>query len=555
MKRSSRLLSVILIVMLVVGMFYVPENSVDYSVQTAQQQTKETINIWYTDEALTDYISSAALAFYDDTNVRVNPVLFTGPEYLETIYENSLSENTVPDLYVLGTESLEKAAMAGLAVPVQDEEQILNSLRFPQIALDAVTYKQQKFGYPFYYETAYLLYNETYLRQIAQEILFEEIGYIAAVGLEDAGTIDAGTEGENEEAGDTENVETDNGETDNIEMDNDGSGNTENAVSDNGEDGDIETDNRETSVNFIIPEGYSEPQWNDMMSAKLMEMIPDSIEDILNFADKYDAPENVENIFLWDVSDIFYNYFFAGAYMNVGGLHGDDTGMIEVYNADSIECLEVYQDLNQFFSIETKDSCYEEVLDTFMEGKSIFTIATTDAISKLDSAVKEGNFPYAYNVEALPGIDDEHEAVGLSVTDALVINGFSSHQKQANAFANYLVYKHSETMLGRTGKMPATVGEDDYVTDARDLVRQVYRESESLPKAIEFSNLWLQLELAYTKIWDGADVNDTLRELSEKLKTQVNGTPVEEEVIVMPETSEESEEADIAIPEVLEESE
>ncbi|MBR4020523.1 MAG: hypothetical protein IKI99_04350, partial [Firmicutes bacterium] len=42
--------------------------------------------------------------------------------------------------------------------------------------------------------------------------------------------------------------------------------------------------------------------------------VPLTIDDILDFADQYDAPGNVDAIFEWDVSDIFYNYFFVGNY-------------------------------------------------------------------------------------------------------------------------------------------------------------------------------------------------------------------------------------------------
>ena len=42
---------------------------------------------------------------------------------------------------------------------------------------------------------------------------------------------------------------------------------------------------------------------------KIDVMIPATIDDILTFADEYDAPEQVEAVFKWDVSDIFYNYF------------------------------------------------------------------------------------------------------------------------------------------------------------------------------------------------------------------------------------------------------
>ena len=55
------------------------------------------------------------------------------------------------------------------------------------------------------------------------------------------------------------------------------------------------------------------------------EALPKTIDDILAFADVYDAPEQVEAIFKWDVSDIFYNYFFVGNYIDVGGVSGDRT--------------------------------------------------------------------------------------------------------------------------------------------------------------------------------------------------------------------------------------
>ena len=42
------------------------------------------------------------------------------------------------------------------------------------------------------------------------------------------------------------------------------------------------------------------------------QLIPASVVDILTFADQYSTPENVEYFLRWDVSDIFYNYFFIG---------------------------------------------------------------------------------------------------------------------------------------------------------------------------------------------------------------------------------------------------
>ena len=52
---------------------------------------------------------------------------------------------------------------------------------------------------------------------------------------------------------------------------------------------------------------------------------------------------------------------------------------------------------------------------------------------------------------------------------------------------------------------------------------------------LETSNLWLELEIAFTQIWNGADSNETLRALSEKITTQVTGETYSQEAILNPE--------------------
>ncbi|HPF29846.1 MAG TPA: extracellular solute-binding protein [Lachnospiraceae bacterium] len=459
----------------------------------------ETIYIWYTDESLTDYISSAALDFYDEKGIRVVPVLHSGLEYMEAINQASISGNEVPDLYIAGTDTIKKAAMAGLAVPVQDVNGMLTQINYPVTALDAVTYHEQKFAYPFYYETAFLLYNETYLEEIANSALQTEIA--EAMQSEDEGTEDG-------------------------------------AVEDIG----MEDINENTASQNAIPEGYTEEEWNGMVADKVVELIPDSIGDILDIANNYNPPENVENIFLWDVSDIFYNYFFTGASMNLGGRYGDDASQIMIYNEETIASMNVYQQLHHFFSIESKESSYEDVINEFIEGKSIFTIATTDAIVTLNEAIAAGSFPYSYNVADLPDVDAEHAATGLSTTSAVMVNGYSENQKAANEFAQYLTNGCSNTLFERTGKLQTAYGTEDYATDVCDRITEIYKNTVSLPKIFEISNFWIQLELTYTQVWDGADANQMLLELSEQMKTQIAGEAVTEEVITLPAESEETDE-------------
>ena len=63
---------------------------------------KPTLNLWYTDESLSDFLAAAALDFSEGSEVRVIPRLVSGLEYLESINEASLDTSMVPDVYIVG---------------------------------------------------------------------------------------------------------------------------------------------------------------------------------------------------------------------------------------------------------------------------------------------------------------------------------------------------------------------------------------------------------------------------------------------------------------------
>ncbi len=401
---------------------------------------KETIHLWYTDDSLTDYLNNKALDFYNATDVRVETKLVSGLEYLEAINQASLSdEETTPDVYILSNDSLEKAYLAGLATPINNTKILEDSTLFSQAARNAVSYHGNYVGYPLYFETSALLYNKTYLNQIAAE-----------AGLENADSL-----------------------------------------------------------------------------------IPSSIADILTIADQYSTPENVEYFFRWDVSDIFYNYFFIGNYISVGGDAGDDKSHIDIYNTQSIASLKVYQEMNQFFSIDTKESSYDSVIQEFLDGKTIYTIATSDCLKRLEEASGKGEFDYEYGIAKLPDINQDMITRGMSVTNALVINGYSEQKDIANQFVEFLSEQGSEDLYEMTGKLPARL-QTSYEDDRQLAFVQNYIDSVPIPKLAETSNFWVELEICFAKVWDGADANTELRSLSEQIKTQAAGETYTEEVLEDP---------------------
>lgn len=450
---------------------------------------RETLYLWYADETLTDYLNSAAVSYseYQD-EVRVVPVYTPGLEYLETINQASLQTEEVPDLYIVSNDSLEKAYLAGLASEVKLPEDVPPMKEMlPGMAVRAVTYHDKQIGYPYYYETSCLLYNKTYLEDWARAQITAERDLALAENAQE---------------------QADSGE-----------------------------------VEEEIQESHQEEEVSEEeIAEKLKEAIPETIDGILSFADVYDAPEQVEAVFKWDVSDIFYNYFIVGNYIDVGGPDGDNADSIHIYNEDAIRALRVYQSLNQFFSIDTKEISYDGVLQDFLDGKIVYTVATTDALSKLEKAREDGEFSYDYGVTRVPDVSEELSSASLSVTQCVAVNGYSAKKEMANDFAVYMTQHNTGELFARTGKLPVHCENGTYDDANAAAFLEEYARSVPMPKMIETSNFWVELEIAFARIWDGADANDELRALSGQIMSQVLGTEYTEEYIDVPVPVEETEE-------------
>lgn len=481
MSLKKRLTAAGIIAIAALVIFGVAKSGISVSEKQEEEELftggKETVYLWYTDEALTSYLSSAAVIYNETHEVRVVPVLQSGLEYLENINQASLEEN-IPDLYVISHDSLEKAYLAGLAGEVKSPQGTDMEQRYIGTGLHAASYKDKLIGYPFYFETSSLLYNKTYLENMARDQLEAEADRAAGEAAQESA--DAA-----QEAGTA------------------------------GEEGSADTADTEGTI-------QGEPFTQEQVDERVRELIPETIQEIETFADSYDAPEQVEGVFKWDVTDIFYNYFFVGNSIKIGGEAGWDPAQIDIYNQDAVSSMKVYQELNQFFSIDTSESDYEAILDEFMEGKMVFTMATTDAVFKLEHAKSDGLFAYDYDIALTPDIDENRKSRSLSMTSCVAVNGYSQNKDAANDFALFLTSQYNDILYARTGKVSAATGVD-YGYEALSKFAQEYEKSISMPKMIETSNFWVNLEVAFSQIWNGADADEKLKELSDRIMSQVTG--------------------------------
>lgn len=466
MSLRKRLFSAALVILMAAGALYVGKSGKMISDSTAESifRHKESVYFWYTDETLTDYLNSAAVA-YNETkkNIRVVPMLVSANDYLEAINTASLEGKSVPDVYLLSHDSLEKAYLSGLATQVKDYDDVCNTEYFQQVALDSVTYHDKIVAYPFYYETSVLLYNKTYLKENA-------INQIKAA---------------KEEAGEEE---------------------------------------------IVVDENSQE------VIDKVNSMLPETMDDILVFGNEYEAPEHVEAIFKWDVADVFYNYFFIGKHMILGGDTGDGSSNIDIYNLDTMKCLLVFQNLNEFFSIDASAVSYQDVVNDFLEGKIVYTVVTSDILKTMENAripdENEKSFEYEYGFAEVPNPSVELEGRALSMTNSVVVNGYSNNIKEANEFAKFLTCDFTKDLYDRTGKLPARIME--YAEGSSfDVFSKAYAQSIPMPKMVEVSNFWMKLEITMRDIWEGADINSSLKTLSEQIMTQVTGQAYTEEYIHM----------------------
>lgn len=429
---------------------------VAYSYHREQQLAEELdeleeakqLTLWYTDDKLNAYLVEAASDFEKQHHVEVTLQLVTAVDYIEHINTASISDLGGPDLFIISSELLEKARLAGIAIENDSFSQREISNFFPQKALDAATCGGKLMAYPFYFETCFLLYNK----------------------------------------------------------------------------------------------GYT-------------DAAPTTIEEILTYADNFEADartERVENIFKWNVADIFFNFFFVANYVNLGGPTGDDRAAVELSAEEIIQCLQYYQSLNAFFAIDADAVTTDDVLQEFIDGKIVYTIAKTDSIARLDAAIAEGTVyqvpeeeaeeaaegeeplpeaeqpeqvpsedsGYFYGIATVPDLTAELHTKGLSVTNSVVVNAYSKERELAKEFAKYLTYDKVDSLYTMANKMPVKLGVN-YANEEMSLLFAQYEDSVEVPKITDLSNYWIEMEIAFANIWRGNDVGAEIEAVNQAVQAQL----------------------------------
>ncbi len=358
----------------------------DDTAETTEESKVEKINLWYTNDELTEYLTNCAIHFRESMGVGVNLKLVSSVDYIEAIYQGT-KEGNVADVYILNTESLEKAYLAGIAAENTDTATYNNNI-YPEVALNASTYNGKLIGYPFYYDTTFFLYNKDYVEA------------------------------------------------------------------------------------------------------------PETFSDIVEFANNYMGEyKNIDTILQWDVHDLFFSYCFVGEYLNFGGVCGDDSSIIDINNANVIEALTYFKQINQALYFDAADSDYEDVLKDFIEGKILYTMGST---ANLEQIIGSG---VNYGISTIPALNDNMDSRAVSINYTAVVNPYTSNKALASRLAQGISFEHAEEFFSYTKKIPSK-RLSSYPNENWQHIAEQYEHTAILPKLMATTNYWMELEVILNNIWD-----------------------------------------------------
>lgn len=225
----------------------------------------------------------------------------------------------------------------------------------------------------------------------------------------------------------------------------------------------------------------------------------DKIKEFSENNDFFETEEaaTIEKIFSCNLTDLFYNYGFVGDGMEIGGDYGNDQTVFSVNNEKTAEAAIEYINLIDYFSIDRTVS-YNENVEKFLSGKTIFTIMSTDSLKTLDEAELD------YTIEEFPDFGESVKAAPLSMTSAVAVNPFSNESELARNFAAYV----SDAKAGKLYEYSGVISANEVVTgsDKNHMgVYDSYKKSQPKNKIRYGEQVYPLIEIALHNILQGVD--------------------------------------------------
>ena len=223
-----------------------------------------------------------------------------------------------------------------------------------------------------------------------------------------------------------------------------------------------------------------------------------NFEAIKLFAENLEVPagSSITSVFTCDLKDIFYNYGYLGAYLDIGGKTGDDKSVIFDITTELTRASELYKQLIEYFYIDINSVDYYSCINDFEKGSIVFTIGDMKMYQR--AKVQDG---LNVGTQAFPDMSTDIASSPLSVTTTVVVNPFSDDIEVVESFAKFLTYTNVEKLYENAG-VPSCRRIDNE-DDNLDRIYESYDKSVPKLKLMYSDEFYALLEVSMHRLADG----------------------------------------------------
>jgi arabinogalactan oligomer/maltooligosaccharide transport system substrate-binding protein len=229
--------------------------------------------------------------------------------------------------------------------------------------------------------------------------------------------------------------------------------------------------------------------------------VPQSFEEIISFAEKWNNPSANRYALRWQVDDSYHNYFFLTAFgMQLFGPNMDDYKQPGFDSAGARQGVEFHTSLRKYYNVNTADATWDSTVAAFQRGEVPFTITGPWAIGD----AKKNNINIG--ITKLPTIKGNQPRC-FSGNIVAAVSSYTKNVPAARAFVDFLVSVEGETIQFRqTGKL-AAYKDISGIEGLRDdaLLRGVMEQApyaDPMPVIPEVNQMWDAMKALFTFTWD-----------------------------------------------------
>lgn len=232
-----------------------------------------------------------------------------------------------------------------------------------------------------------------------------------------------------------------------------------------------------------------------------------TFEDITAFNNEFKHTEEnteVKVIIQWDASDVYTNYAFVGANMNIGGESGDDKSKIEVNSTKLKESLAGFLKCKTDYGIIRKTTTLADCIKLFSQNQLLYTIVSSDNLRTFNETGVD------YGIIRIPDISNTLKSNTLSSTDLMMVNPYSDNLAVAKSVAKAFTYDYAENLYEQTGMASARGDLTNNPSEEYTNLHQIYSDSIVKAQFMKIGDFYVKLEIMLHQVWDGTSIEESM---------------------------------------------